>query len=266
MASLRQVNPTSRSLSSAQHERAEALLEAAQECRDERKAARLRKEAVVLTLDLADSFAHRYRGRGIDIDDLVQVARMALVKSALGYRNGKGSGFTAYASATISGELKRHFRDFAWSVRPPRRLQEHRADLVAEEERLRHELHRTPSVTELAEALDLDCAEVREAAACSAAYRAHSLDAPTPHGTTVGESLASPQDDFEVLETSAALGCLIKQLSDREREILRLRFVEEKTQSEIGAALGVSQMQVSRLLSSILGRLRADLVDERATA
>jgi RNA polymerase sigma-B factor len=221
---------------------------------------------VVLTLDLADALAHRFRGRGIDMDDLVQVARMALVKSALGYRSGRGNGFGPYASATIMGELKRHFRDCGWSVRPPRRLQEHRANLMAEEERLVHELHRAPTVPELADALSIGCADVREAAACSAAYRADSLDAPSPRGTSLADSLATTEDAFETLETSAALGYLISQLTDRERRILAMRFVNEMTQSEIGKQLGVSQMQVSRLLSSILEQLRAGLVDERESA
>jgi RNA polymerase sigma-B factor len=244
----------------------ETLLEAALASSDERRAARLRKEVVVLTLDLADGLAHRYQGRGIELDDLVQVARMALVKATLGYRSGLGHGFAPYASATITGELKRHFRDYGWSVRPPRRLQELRADLALHEELLRHELQRPPTVPELAEAMDLECTEVREAFACSAGYRAESLSATTAWGTPLADSLACPKDQFAELETSAALGSLIAQLDERDRQILSMRFVEEMTQADIGRRLGVSQMQISRLLSSILGRLRAGLVDERETA
>jgi RNA polymerase sigma-B factor len=244
----------------------ETLLEAALASTDERRTARLRKEAVVLSLDLADGLAHRYQGRGIELDDLLQVSRMALVKATLGYRPGLGHGFAPYASATIVGELKRHFRDCGWAVRPPRRLQELRADVSVHEEQLRHELHRAPTVVELAQALEVDSVDVREAVQCSAAYRAESLSAPNAWGVSLGDHLPCPDDPFAALETSAALGGLIAQLAERDRAILTMRFVQEMTQAEIGRRLGVSQMQVSRLLSSILGRLREGLVDVRETA
>ena len=259
-ASLHPLPPSTGSVS------VESLLEAALSTRDERRAARLRKEVVVLSLDLADGLAHRYQGRGIELDDLVQVARMALVKATLGYRPDLGPGFTPYASATILGELKRHFRDHGWAVRPPRRLQELRAEVALEEERLRHGLHRTPTAAELAEAMEVESTEVREALACSAGYRAESLDATNAWGTSLGESLACPGDKFAALETSAALGALIAELGERDRRILTMRFVEEMTQAEIGRRLGVSQMQVSRLLSAVLERLREGLLDHRETA
>lgn len=242
------------------------LLDAALATQDEHRAARLRKEAVILCLDLADGLAHRYRGRGVELNDLQQVARTALVKAALGYRPGLGQGFAPYASVTISGELKRHFRDQGWSVRPPRRLQELRAHLSVREEELQHELHRSPTVPELADAMEVECDEVREAVVCSSAYRAVSLSAPNAFGTPLGDHLPCPDDDFAALETSAALGCLIAELNERDRQILSLRFVDELTQSEIGCRIGLSQMQVSRLLSSILERLRAGLVDDRESA
>lgn len=244
----------------------ETLLEAALATTDERRAARLRKEVAVLSLDLADGLAHRYQGRGMEVEDLVQVARMALVKATLGYRPGLGHGFAPYATTTIVGELKRHFRDHGWAVRPPRRLQELRAEVVVHEEQLRHDLRRAPTVPELAEAMEVESTQVREAVACSAGYRAESLNAVNSWGMSLGDQLACPQDDFAALETSAALGSQIAQLGDRDRQILAMRFVDEMTQAEIGASLGVSQMQVSRLLSSILERLRAGLVDQRETA
>lgn len=244
----------------------ETLLEAALCATDEGRAARLRKEAVVLSLDLADGLARRYLGRGIELDDLVQVARMALVKATLGYRTGLGHGFTPYASATITGELKRHFRDCGWSVRPPRRLQELRAHVALHEEELRHELRRVPTATEVAEAMDVETTEVRETIACSAAYRAESLSTPDSSGSSLADHLPCAGDQFSALETSAALGSLISQLGERDRRILTMRFVDEMTQADIGERIGVSQMQVSRLLSAILERLRAELVDERSTA
>ncbi|MFC7486451.1 sigma-70 family RNA polymerase sigma factor [Knoellia sp. CPCC 206453] len=244
----------------------ETLLEAALATADERRAARLRKEATVLSLDLADRLAHRYRGRGVEVDDLVQVARMALVKATLRYRPGVGHGFAPYATSTIVGELKRHFRDHGWVVRPPRRLQELRAEVVARGERLQQDLRHAPTVHEVAEAMELGCDQVREAVACSSGYRTDSLDAVTSWGTTLADQLAAEQDQFAALETSAALGSLIAELDERDRLILSLRFVEELTQSDIGERIGVSQMQVSRLLSSLLERLREGLLDERASA
>ncbi|MEO7069153.1 MAG: sigma-70 family RNA polymerase sigma factor [Nostocoides sp.] len=244
----------------------EALLEAALSSTDERRAARLRKEAVVRSLDVADRLALRLRGRGIEVDDLVQVARMALVKAALRYRPGLGTCFAAYASATITGELKRHFRDHGWAVRPPRRLQELRAELAVESERMGHEFQRLPTVPELAEAMAVESDEVRAALACSAAYHTVSLSAPTTSGAALNDQLAHPNDRFQALETSAALGSLIAELDERQRKILTMRFVEEMTQAQIGREIGVSQMQVSRLLSGILGRLREGMEDVSETA
>jgi RNA polymerase sigma-B factor len=243
------------------HERAEALLVEAQGCQDPDRREELQRQAVVLALDLADSVASRYRGRGIDSEDLVQVARMALVKAAHGFREGCGSSFAAYAVPTISGEVKRHFRDCGWAVRPPRRLQELRAQLTSEEDLLRHRLLREPSVAELAMALGLERGEILEARACSAAYRAVSLDAPAVGGRPPMDLAELDGDHVESLARREALTQAISQLSERERLIVHLRFVEEQTQSEIGLALGVSQMQVSRLLSGILARLRQHLSD-----
>lgn len=224
---------------------------------DERRAAS--DEAVLLALELADGVARRYAGRGIDLDDLRQVARMGLVKAVHGYRPGRGRGFAAYAVPTVTGEVKRHFRDHGWAVRPPRRLQEMRADLAAHEDRLRQELGREPLTTELATALRVRPGDVGEAMECSAAYRVVSLDAPTLTGTTVADTMGCGRDDFAALETRAALGQAVAALGARERTILRLRFVDDLTQREIGERLGVSQMQVSRLIAVILRRLREAL-------
>jgi RNA polymerase sigma-B factor len=245
---------------------AEALLEAAVASADEGRAARLRQQVVVLNLGLADGLARRYQGRGIEAEDLVQVARVALVKASLGYRPGLGHGFHPYARVTITGELKRYFRDHGWSVRPPRRLQELRVDVRLHQELLRHELQRPPTVCELANAMDLESTEVGEALTCSAGYRAESLSAITACDIPVADRLASPKDQYEELETSVALGSIIAQLDDRSRQILRMRFIEEMTQADIGRELGLGQMQVSRLLSAILGQLRTGLLGERQSA
>jgi RNA polymerase sigma-B factor len=258
-------NHGARSNNSEQAERFLAEAAEAQECDDLPRCEALRHDAIVLSLDLADSVALRYRGRGIDSDDLIQVGRMALVKAAHGYRHGVGSSFAAYAVPTIAGEIKRHFRDCGWAVRPPRRLQELRAQLAAEEDQLRHRLQREPSTSELASALGLAPADVREARACAAAYRAVSLDLPSGERAPI-DVVDTEADHVENLTSRDALAHAIATLSDRERLIVRLRFVEERTQSEIGRTLGVSQMQVSRLLTGILTRLRAGLGDPALAA
>lgn len=236
--------------------RAQRLLEGL-EGRSASDAEQRRHDAILLTLDLADMVARRYGGRGVEDDDLVQVARMALVKAVRGYRTGRGHSFAAYAVPTVSGEVKRYFRDRGWAVRPPRRLQERRVQLIAAEELLRHELCREPSRAELAERLGLAPVEVDETAVCFTAYRALSLDAiGSSGGGFCAGDVVDGEDEVDRLALSDALARAMHELSERERAIVRLRFVDELTQTEIGATLGVSQMQVSRLLGSILQRLR----------
>lgn len=153
----------------AAHDRAEELLAQRARSDDEGRRTRLLHEAVLLTMDLPETVARRFANHGIEIDDLLQVARLALVKAAHGYDPERESNFAAYAVPTITGELKRHFRDHAWALRPPRRLQELRAQVIREEDRLRQALRREPTTTEIASSLSLACAQVREALQCSAA-------------------------------------------------------------------------------------------------
>ena len=244
------------------HRRAELLLAEVEVCRDRCRRSELRQEAVVLTLDLVDGVARRYRGRGMEGDDLVQVGRMALVKAAHGYRCGQGSSFAAYAVPTISGEIKRHFRDQGWLVRPPRRLQELRSEAAVEQEHLRHRLLREPTDAELALSLGVSVDQVREVRTSSLAYEGVPLDSLDRSGA--GKELRGACFDDGVAAGEALRGAL-DTLTDRELLIVRLRFVEEQTQSQIGAALGVSQMQVSRLLGAILARLH-DAMDDDAKA
>ncbi len=216
---------------------------------------RLVDAAVRAGLPLADGLARKYGGRGIDAEDLQQVARTALVAAVRRYRPGCGHGFEAFAVPTIRGELKRHFRDCGWTVRPPRRLQELRAELTATEEALQHRLAREVTDTELARALACSAADVADARLCGSGYRPGSLDAPSPAGDTVGAALADDDDPYARCDLRQTVRAEINRLSDRERLIIDLRFREERTQSEIGQVLGVSQMQVSRLLAAILDRL-----------
>lgn len=231
---------------------------------DPARRAELVELIVLRTLPLADGLAMRYSGRGIETDDLLQVARTALVKAVNRYRPGGGPGFTAFAHPTISGELKRWFRDHGWAVRPPRRIQELRAGLVGEEERLRHELRRDPLDREVAEVLGVPVAEVVEARGCSAGYHAVSLDAPTATGTSLADHLLVTSSHSTGIEVRDALRQGIASLTDRQRLVVRLRFVDELTQEEIGERIGVSQMQVSRILRAILERLRVELLADDA--
>jgi RNA polymerase sigma-B factor len=239
----------------------EALLAEAASVEEPAAAARLRQEAVLLSLHLAEGAAHRYRGRGIEFEDLLQVGRMALVKAVRGYQHDRGGSFAAYAIPTISGEIKRYFRDCGWAVRPPRRLQEIRAGLSEREAALQQELQRTPTSEELADALGVELDEVAQARLTSAAYSALSLDAPAPGSDMESPlELASDEvDGFELVERRDALRQALATLTPREQRIIRLRFVEECTQTQIGEDLGVSQMQVSRLLTRTLARLRERL-------
>ena len=249
--------PDSRSQAAEPEGRAERLLAEAQRCKDPKRREELQQQVVLENLDLADATARRYRGRGLDLDDLVQVARLALVKAVRGYRCGRGHSFAGYAIPTVSGELKRHFRDCGWDVRPPRRLQEARSRMLREEEQLWHQLSRQPSLAELAGSLGLTAEEVRSAKVCAAAYNSVPLDLPGTDGH-VSEP-AEPADAFAKFEEHEVLAQALRALPERDQRIVHLRFVEELTQSQIGEVLGVSQMQVSRLLSRILTQLQHDL-------
>ncbi len=227
---------------------------------DER--AELQERIVLLALPAADAIARRYAGRGIETDDLLQVARTALVKAVHRYKPGAGSGFMAFMTPTVSGELKRWFRDHGWSVRPPRRVQELRAQLRTEEERMRWLLSRDPRDVELAAVLGVTVRDLDEVRLASGNYRPLSLDAHTPSGTSLLDHLVAPPDPAEDVDLLAALRRAASRLSERQQLILRLRFVDLLTQEEIGRRLGVSQMQVSRLLRTIVDQLRRDLEAE----
>lgn len=227
--------------------------------------ARLLEAIVTATLPLADGLAARYAGRGIDSEDLTQVARTALVAAVHRYRPDAGRPFAAFAVPTIRGELKRHFRDAGWMVRPPRGIQELRAEVVRTEEDLRHRLGRDPATVEVAEAVGRSAAEVSDARGCASAFSPGSLDAPSATGGTAADLLAAPGDAAADVEMRAAVRAELARLTPRERLIVCLRFEDERTQSEIGKVVGVSQMQVSRVLAAVLRRLR-DRLDPATAA
>jgi RNA polymerase sigma-B factor len=229
---------------------------------DDEERARLREEVVTLNLSVADGIASRYAGRGVPQDDLEQVARLALVRVVRDFRLDRECDFLAYAVPSIRGALKRHFRDSGWTVRPPRRVQEAQLLMNATRPELVQRLGREPTVPEMARAIGVHEETVIEALAVDSCYSPDSLDRPMdPDGgsVTLGGCIGHEDPEFALSEHRTVLGPLIKGLSERDRRVLELRFVEGLTQTEVGRAIGVSQMQVSRILSRILGDLRGHL-------
>lgn len=219
-------------------------------------------------LPLARRLARRYQRTDEPMDDLVQVASLGLIKAVDRFDAGREVAFSSYAVPTILGELKRHFRDRTWSVRVPRDLQELALRVDQTVSSLSSDSGRSPSVSEIAQALDLDEERVLEALAAASAYRAGSLDAPRAgaqgedQGETLADSIGAAESGFEQAEQRATLEPLLARVSARERTVLRLRFAEGMTQAEIGERIGVSQMQVSRLIRQSLVRLREGLEEQ----
>ena len=218
-----------------------------------------RDELVEQFLPLATALAQRYRRGTEPLEDLVQVASVGLLKAIDRFDPARGTAFSSFAVPTIAGELKRHFRDKGWAVRVPRDLQELVQRLDRATDRLAHEIGRAPTVSEIADELEVTLEQVLEAREAAAAHRAESLDRPCREdqdASPVAETLGAPEPGYLRAEQSATLEAMMSGLSDREREILRLRFAEDLTQSEIGERVGVSQMHVSRLLRQAITRLR----------
>jgi len=216
-----------------------------------------RAELVTRFLPLARHLANRYRERG-EYDDLVQVASYALVKAIDRYDLERGPAFSSFAVPTILGELKRYFRDHGWAVRVPRELKERSLAVRRTSERLGAQLGRAPTPGEIAFVMDSSVELVLEALQTASALRPDRLDAPIAAGDGEQEhpGVATEETGYALAEASATLKPLLARLTPREREMLRLRFEEDLTQAEIGAQLGVSQMQVSRILRKAIGRLQ----------
>lgn len=221
-------------------------------------------------LGFAHALARRYTRRGIALEDLEQVAAMALVKAADRYDPDRGVKFTSFAAPTIIGELKRHFRDKGWAVQVPRRLQELSLEVGKLSAELNQNLGRAPTVTELAEEVGTDEEEVLEALELSGvAYKGASLDQPVGGGDdetlTLADQLQAGDTPEAAATARATLRALLTTLPARERRILELRFFDDMTQSEIAGDVGLSQMHVSRLIRQSLEKLRqrGDTGDER---
>jgi RNA polymerase sigma-B factor len=216
-------------------------------------------------MGLADHLARRFTGRGESLDDLTQVAYLALVKAADRFDESRGAEFATFATPTVLGEIKRHFRDKGWAIRVPRQLQELRIALTKSVEDLTHELHRSPTVAELAQRLSVSEDEVIQGLECGRAYSTQSIDPlvdPDDDSAPIAAAVGSLDPAFDRVEDRHALKPLMAELPERERRLLEMRFFQNMTQTEIAEELEISQMHVSRLLTRTLGQLREQLLDD----
>nr|WP_301374077.1 SigB/SigF/SigG family RNA polymerase sigma factor [Streptomyces xanthophaeus] len=233
-----------------------------------------RNTLIEMNLSLVQFAARRFRARvlggGLDMDDIIQVGTIGLIKAIDRYEPEREVEFSTLALPYITGEIKRYFRDTTWAVHVPRRLQERRTELAKAQEALTDVLGRSPTVKEVAQHLELTEEEVIDGLVAANGYTSGSLDASAesdePSTTTgrttrpLADRLGDVDPAMELFEEFHTLAPLLEQLDERDRMILRLRFGEDRTQAEIGAELGISQMQVSRLLSRTLARLRAGML------
>ncbi|WP_457110697.1 sigma-70 family RNA polymerase sigma factor [Marmoricola sp. URHA0025 HA25] len=246
--------------------RTKELFEERSSTKDPEERSRLLDELVTLNLPVADSLAQRYSARGLALEDLVQEARLALVRVVESFRPEYGHDFLSYAVPSILGALRKQFRDSGWTVRPPRRIQEAQQSINQCRSDLLQQLGREPRVSELAESLDLDEETVIEALSADGCYTPASLDRPVggesdgeAGARTLGSVLGSEDPDFASCEARVLLRPLLARLEDRDRTVLKLRFVDGLTQREVGEEIGVTQMQVSRILSRIFETLRGEV-------
>jgi RNA polymerase sigma-B factor len=227
----------------------------------------IREELVRRNMPFARRLALRYRGASESFDDLLQVANLGLLGAVDRFDPERGIPFTAFASPTILGELKRHFRDRVWTVRVPRGLHDRMAEVDKAITELTKELQRSPSVGEIAEQLDMEQTDVLEVMEANHNRRPLSLDRPAgledsedpPPTEWIGEE----DEAFELVEGRIALDAALPHLDERERLVLRLRFVEDMTQSQIAERIGHSQMHVSRILRHALTRIRERIKEQR---
>ncbi|SDC16758.1 sigma-70 family RNA polymerase sigma factor [Nocardioides lianchengensis] len=224
--------------------------------------ARYENDVVRLNLGVAADVARRYHGRGIAADDIDQVACLGMVKAVRAFDPTRGDDFLSFAVPTLRGEIRRYFRDAGWTVRPPRPVQETQERIAGAEAVLSQRLGRTPRPSEIAVHLDVPLVLVLDSLHATGCFAPVSLDAPHPYddeGRGPADLLGELDPAFASAEARLALQPLIRDLSERERTIIEMRYFDNRTQAEIGAEVGVSQEQVSRLIAGILSRLRERL-------
>jgi RNA polymerase sigma-B factor len=218
---------------------------------------------VTAHIGLARSLARRFANRGEALDDLTQVAMVGLVKAVDRFDPSRGVQFSTYATSTISGEIKRHFRDHRWGLHVTRSVQERYLRVRDATDHLALELGRSPTVPEIATLAQVTDEEVLEAQEVGAAFHIASLDAPTDDDHSGGHRQFGAHDPgMLAAEARVTLGPAFAKLGDREQAIIRMRFEDELTQSQIAERIGISQMHVSRLLAAALRRMREDLTPE----
>ncbi|HZU40399.1 MAG TPA: SigB/SigF/SigG family RNA polymerase sigma factor [Solirubrobacteraceae bacterium] len=221
---------------------------------------RAREELIQRFLPLARKLARRYAGPREPFEDLMQVASLGLVKAVDRFDTSRGTAFSSFAVPTILGELKRYFRDLGWSVHVPRGAQEMALKVEEAQQRLTTKTGRPPSVPDLAQYLEMSIEDVLDALETASAHHSTSLDAPRDDGEeesgTLADAFGEIDERFELVDASVTIAAAAEQLSARERKVLVLRFVEDMTQTQIAEQIGVSQMQVSRILRRALSRLR----------
>jgi len=242
-----------------------AAFSAAAETDDDAERAELLDQVVIANLGVARTIASRYRSRGIALEDLEQVASAALVRAVHRFDISLASDFLAFAVPSIRGEVRRYFRDNGWMVRPPRRVQELQSQVLDARDRLRSSSGGPCTETAIAEALDVPVQDVVEALRAEGCFSPRSLDVPLSDGasTLVGDAISDPRgsEHLAAAEARVMLRPLVRRLSDRDRSLLRMRFFDERTQQEIGEELGVTQTQVSRMLTRVLADLRGALAE-----
>jgi RNA polymerase sigma-B factor len=220
---------------------------------------RARDELVERFLPLARKLARRYTGAREPFEDLLQVASLGLVKAVDRFDTDRGTAFSSFAVPTILGELKRYFRDLGWSVHVPRGAQEHALAVEEAQQKITSRTGRPASVQELAEFMEISVEDVVEGLETSAAHHSTSLDVPRDDGEgesgTLGDTFGREDERYELVDASVTIAAAARHLSARERRVLVLRFVEDLTQTQIAEVIGVSQMQVSRILRRALARL-----------
>ncbi|MFJ9722784.1 RNA polymerase sigma factor SigF [Streptomyces sp. NPDC101209] len=231
-----------------------------------------RNTLIEMNMSLVRFAAGRFRGRGDEMEDLVQTGMIGLIKAIDRFELSREVEFTSFALPYIVGEIKRFFRDTTWAVHVPRRLQELRVELAKAREELGSRLDREPTVAELATLMNISESEVVEAQIAANGYNSSSLDAAlTGDGPEGGEAVLADfigveEDGLRLVEDFHSLAPLMAELGERDRQILHMRFVEEATQAEIGERLGCSQMHVSRLIKRIIARLREGMLGELGCA
>lgn len=251
----------------ARARRTDAIVSDLRDVRRKSDADELTRQLIETNAAVARSMASRYRNRGIDLDDLEQVALLGLTKAAQRFDPSAGHDFLSFAVPTVRGELRRHFRDSGWMVRPPRRVQDLQTRIAGAQEALEPKLGRSPRPSEIAAHLDEDTSDVVEALAADGCFTPTSLDAPVADGSSsLGDLLGEEDRALARAEAKVMLDPLMRGLTARDRRIVRLRYYQEKTQQEIADAVGLTQAQVSRVLTRILADLRVGLVERPPAA